>query len=1611
MLDLIAEHKIAMSIFELGQKSAADLHFSGKLQIDSLGDLVVDVPSALLRGCFSAIKEPGAELCVGSSWKARFIVMDREEVETIGSKAISERGKDFDFKINGSSSSSIDTPDISKIWYLDIDCPDAERIRQSYGLKGKPETGFRALFGVRRKRLFTNSSVSKDVKWAKPDEKPGASSGEWKWTKMADLLPSVQLQPHQQALAEEIDPEHPVKKLLMWQVGSGKCVRGNTSVVVDSKVVAIESLFKDFPAGSGWFQPITPISVAGYKQGNYEHKRVRRLYREELTSQDRTLVLITDRGNTLEPTKEHEFFIFRDFSTLWVRAEEVLPGDLIAVAADLPAPVNEISSAPSGLAELLAWQVTEGYENPDEPWMSITQDDVSILERLQSLFKSIVPQSPSGHIKKSKNHSSQLVVWCAEYKRLLEANGYIWGKKAANKALPSWIYELSNAELKIVLRALFDAEGHAAKANLEFSSASKKLLTQVQYLLLRFGIRAAHKYKWGMATNGKRIKRRYGRLTISGEDLETFSQEIGFSYAYKQEAVERAAAKKRNPNCGVPASGVLAELADLGLLWTCAKGTTAVDTVSTLKALEIVQLIRSMLAPGGLAPWEKAGKRCGAKARQQCAKVISTVIENKEKLSYLADVLEKTLGSNLRFERVASIESGEVGGFVYDIEVESDNYDDANYIAGIGGFIVHNSLGSIAGAEAYGKPYTVIGPAAMRPSFKSEQKRFTDRALPSEVISYHKAVRSGVPNPESLVFDEAQRIINPSSGQSQAAVEAARNAKQVLMLSGTPVVNRPGDLAPMVNVLTGKNFSPKSFEDRYLDRQAQPRTWSQWAAGQPIQQNPVVRNREELKALLAGKVDWYAPDKPMVDTRYSDHEVEMSPEQTKLYNAMFGKMPLRLRMGMDNLTSLTPKELLRLQAFLAGPRQVGLSDYPFAKHRDPMQSFSTSAKLQLAFNKLKEKLDGDPRTKGIVYSNFPRAGLEPYRAALQQHNIPHTLFDGSLSDNERAEAVRSFNEGRSRVALVGPAGAEGISLRGAQLLQQLDPHWQDAKMRQSAARGIRFDSHTHLPEELRNIEVQRFISKLPPKAKSILQSLHLVPYREKLRPGSDDYLRNLAEDKEKSNRLFMELLKEVGQRKQAIFSLPAREVVKTANLQTGVNALSLPAVKIDRPRGFQKTFQTPKGPLTTTYPVDYGYFDGYINPEDKDGADVFMGTGGATGMHGRFMKGKNLTGKWEPDERKWYANLTPAEHKAVLHFYHQQDPTLLADHVSFKTHKDLIDDLNSLRAAVPSDPKGMTLENVHKLAQMVSVPITESCQECRAQVTTTTTDLDGSKHVNCSNCGKKTYILMHDGDRKSLLEAAAKATHCEPSKEQMEAGNYSKGKFGWHDLVIALESPKDSVRKGVTKAGKSWETKMKDHYGHILKHISEADGDHVDVFVASDPDFFNTTVYVIDQFIGGKFDEHKVVILAGNAEKAKQVYLRNYQSGWTGFGNISTLSLTEFKDWLENGTGKPVFVKVPVADAEAVRAALNKSIKALKQVKNSEDDSGGGYGDVILCTRQKKLWLVVGDWWSKPVIEIYKKELQQALPTYECLVESESMPTGYESENKGDWCRIKAGEQ
>lgn len=157
---------------------------------------------------------------------------------------------------------------------------------------------------------------------------------------------------------------------------------------------------------------------------------------------------------------------------------------------------------------------------------------------------------------------------------------------------------------------------------------------------------------------------------------------------------------------------------------------------------------------------------------------------------------------------------------------------------------------------------------------------------------------------------------------------------------------------------------------------------------------------------------------------------------------------------------------------------------------------------------------------------------------------------------------------------------------------------------------------------------------------------------------------------------------------------------------------------------------------------------------------------------------------------------------------------------------------------------------------------------------------------------------------RELLSAevrrAANETDTRPSDEQRKAGNYRKGKFRWNGLTIAIENPAGSVRSGKSASGVAWSVQMKNHYGYILRNVSEADGDHVDVFVGPSPE--SDLVCVVDQKNpSGRFDEHKVMIGFTSADEAKNAYLANYSDGWKGFESITPMTVGQFKSWLDHG--------------------------------------------------------------------------------------------------------------
>jgi len=172
---------------------------------------------------------------------------------------------------------------------------------------------------------------------------------------------------------------------------------------------------------------------------------------------------------------------------------------------------------------------------------------------------------------------------------------------------------------------------------------------------------------------------------------------------------------------------------------------------------------------------------------------------------------------------------------------------------------------------------------------------------------------------------------------------------------------------------------------------------------------------------------------------------------------------------------------------------------------------------------------------------------------------------------------------------------------------------------------------------------------------------------------------------------------------------------------------------------------------------------------------------------------------------------------------------------------------------------------------------------------------------------KRIYLTENQiEDIKHFLNQARWDTNTHATEKQKKAGNYKHGRVRIHGFEIALENPKGSYRTGKDKNGREWKIKMQNDYGYFTRTLGK------DVFIG--PNLASETIYCVDQKLGGKFDETKVMMGFNSAEQAKAAYLANYEENWKGFWKITAVSLKDFKKWLYDGyrQRKPFFEYVDI---------------------------------------------------------------------------------------------------
>lgn len=474
---------------------------------------------------------------------------------------------------------------------------------------------------------------------------------------------------------------------------------------------------------------------------------------------------------------------------------------------------------------------------------------------------------------------------------------------------------------------------------------------------------------------------------------------------------------------------------------------------------------------------------------------------------------------------------------------------------------------------------------------------------------------------EGVVTHNSHRARDPSSASYKAL--GSNEADKRILLTGSPFYNHPSDIAPLINLAAGKEVLPPgkdAFSDRYISiKKESPGLWNKYVRGAQDSETPVLNQSraKELSATFQKWVDHHPGSKDnFPDVRREDVIVPMGDQQKKVYDTLMGQAPAWVAAKVRQGLPPSKQEAASLTAFLTGPRQVANSSVGFHEKGDPQ-----SPKIQKAFENLQGMLKDNPEGRAVVYSNYLEAGINPYRKLLQGAGVPHGEFTGSQTAKERDQMVRDYNEGKLRALLLSSAGGEGLDLKGTRMVQILEPHWNEEKLKQVEGRAARFKSHEALPEDQRNVIIQRYLAGTP-----VTTGVKIKQKLLGIQPDQtvDQYLTMMSKNKEDLNQQFRgllpthktasDLLKEGAPQAlsgNAIYMLgrhfrkhKEEKEEKTAAKLTHFAGLR---VRIDRPKGFVQKGKDKEGkPWERVYKVDYGFLPG-TQGGDGDGLDVFLG--------------------------------------------------------------------------------------------------------------------------------------------------------------------------------------------------------------------------------------------------------------------------------------------------------------------------------------------------------------------------------------------------------------------
>ena len=434
----------------------------------------------------------------------------------------------------------------------------------------------------------------------------------------------------------------------------------------------------------------------------------------------------------------------------------------------------------------------------------------------------------------------------------------------------------------------------------------------------------------------------------------------------------------------------------------------------------------------------------------------------------------------------------------------------------IDGLIAYHSLGSGKSATSLAATERVleenpkgralfITPASLQENIYKELRKHKmnipeDRIL---VRSYEKALREADELQKEkfpiIVLDEAHKLRNTQTERAKKLKAVIENAKKKLLLTGTAGYNHPADVGVLAKYIDPNLKLPKTqeeFDFNYVDKHKGGLTPN----GKKLLQDQLSKYVDIYDATESPD---YKKNFPRSNTKIID--VRMSDPQQKVYRYLEQKIPKHLQRAVRSNLPLSLKDSTNLNAFSTGIRQASTGHFPYQVEHN----YEDSPKLMAAVNSMAESAQAQQGFRGVAYSNYLGAGVEPYADLIKKRGLSPSVLTGSLSRKEKAKLVEDFNtlSPEAKVLVLSSSGGEGLDLKGVRKLQILEPHFNQSKIDQVKGRAVRYKSHDHLPEDQREVNIEEYHSYFQP---NIFQKLF------KMKPGTtiDKYLHDYSKRKQ-----------------------------------------------------------------------------------------------------------------------------------------------------------------------------------------------------------------------------------------------------------------------------------------------------------------------------------------------------------------------------------------------------------------------------------------------------------------------------------------------------------------